>query len=192
MSSIAGPVKTKLYDNMCHFLSYTKWGLYYDCLYTPQRPFFLGGDNSFIWTSNIPGLNLWYSVIKWPNNLLFKSRHLRMKGIFANIYIRTAINNWGYTSQSSFLSPQWGQARPSLEMPGKEKYSLCLHKNRLSALWNRILFSSLMHLCPAVLVKDMLVHWMEDEDLLDIMIFQSLPLTFTLVYWIRTALKATK
>lgn len=161
--------------------------------HTPQRPFF-GGDNSFIWTSNIPGLNLWYSVVKWPNNLLFKSRHLRMKGPLLIFTSEQLLTTEAILANQASWSPQWW-ARPSLEMCcGGREILLCLHKNRLFGFVKQILFSSLMHLCPEAMfrVKDMLVHWMEDEDLLDIMIFQSLPLTFTLVYWIRTALKATK
>ena len=47
-----------------------------------------------------------------------------------------------------------------------------------------ILFPSLKQFCPEAMfcVKDMLEHLVENEDLLDIMIFQSLPLTFTLAY----------
>ena len=137
MSSIAGPVRTKLYDNICHFFSHIPNG---GCImiasYSIKTLFW--GDNSFIWTSNIPGLNLWYSVIKWPNNLLFKSKHLRMKGSFANIYIRTAINNWGYTSQSSFLvTPvRAGQTITRNVLWGKEKYFFVYTRIDCLALWN--------------------------------------------------------
>lgn len=101
--------------------------------YSTKTPFFLGVIiASYGLPISLVFKSAWYSVIKWPNNLLFKSRHLRMKGTFANIYIRTAINNWGYTSQSSFLvTPvRAGQTITRNVLWGKE-ILLCLHKNRL-------------------------------------------------------------
>ena len=116
-----------------------------------------------------------------------------MKGTFANIYIRTAVINRGYTSQSSCLvTPvRVDQTITRTMFWGEEKEFFVYTGDFVKLI---ILFSSLKQFCPEAVfcVKDMLVHWVENEDLLDIMIFQSLPLTFTLAYWVRTALKATK